>query len=714
MKLSIRAGGSAEAASSSHAIRGMDIRLWVLVTDERGEPLSSECRLRCLVRDTRFVRWMKCIRIWPSTRRKPRPLRLEVTRPNPALPEFLVTGRPGRFLPYWLEFHAIRDGNDHERTRLFVAPIWNRLLSLVFGVAFVLLLAYSSWLWLTLESPPQGFTTIAATTSAVLAPFAAFISPLFSATVRRLTVDALASGAAALGALILTALLFHLQSPVYIENNTPSEINALLLGKQVVIQPGGAVVVPVAPTSPDAQETRSPDAQGLRESLRRHDWFRKGEYCFYDFDENCLELRPATLFTKLQRLLAFGEKALIGCNALPHMDVDTIEAWKNSGSCRHDPNIQLTRSFHEHLVRTDLRKGDPTPCAEPAGQVVINPFRQAATPGQSSLTPSVIPLSWELQGPFYETIPNFRFVSNGPLSELKLAPSLTQHGKPCELPYPTPCNPARDKPCPGLYVPPNAELSATIRLGEQDNGNLWCAYPPGRVLAVRLKSRIVGLRVLDGDRELSRFEAPAQQPAGWAFWCEPATDTTAPTDGTKPTGTLTAEVSLARDWQPTGDWKWTIPPESRVGLLTISLQEHGRWGTIECAPTSEKRELSLTHVTQTQREPIRSVKQPGMTWTRYPDTPLFPNWVWLCTSGESGTGNLQAELESGKHGTLQAGRFVPTGAPACVLDPLSGRKIPGQPRVGQGGGASKDFGPLFVAQGCDPQRSVFASAQGMR
>jgi hypothetical protein len=712
MKLKITWDGNDDGAVRWLNQSGSTVKLWVLVKDEDDKPLASPCTLRCTVKSTLFLRWLR--RAGPRLRRRPsqQPMRLKVVQRNAASPEFIVTGTPKRFLPYWLELQATEGGVQRERTRLFVAPRANRLLSMVFVGLGGVFLAYSSWLWWNLRSEalPQQYSTIFGTAWALLAPFGAVAAPFLSASVRRFGSDALASGAVMCACLSMAIGLLHYQSPLYLENNTPSPINAAADGKRVVVEPGAAAVVPRDHLDSAWLEAIGQQRQKQLESLPPDHWFKAGEYCLYEArSKNCVELRPASFLTQMQRWLAPQGGIRIGCNAIEGLDTDAIEAWKKSGSCRHDPEVSVKRSLHDHLVRNKIRKAEKVPCNEPEGEVTLKPFRTASRSEQGSpLRPTQIALIWPENA--RDAVPSWHFSSSGPLADIMLQPALSASGEPCPRPYIVDCPSDTTQTCPGLFVPPG-QISATLSLGEQKLGTLWCSPPAGNILTLRLRSRVLGLSIVDDEGQtVSRFASDSEVTGGWVAWCEPPRGKPGTPMATTPT--LHAEVTLPDDWQPVAEWEWHAPAGSSVNTLDIFIRGRGRWGRLDCLAASQERIVWLQEVNNTHTRAVREATAAASHWRRYGETTLFPRWIWRCGLTKDKDAKLSAVRDDGTAGTIVSSSFAPSPAAACVIDPLTGARLPGRAPSRPGNADVAVLLERFKIAGCDPKKSVFAMAGG--
>lgn len=742
MKLKITWDGNADGKESAFNQRDEKLRLWVLVTDERGQQIPEPLLVTAKVRDTRFIGWLRRVAPRRATGRSPtlvakkgarsvvRGPWLTVNQPEPTRAEFLVRGECQRSLPFWVHVRARRKGAEAEAIDVFVVPSKNRLLSFIFVPIFALALAYSSWLWLTLTSDtvPGGFSAIAGTTWAVLGPFIAFASPFFSATVRRVAQDALLSGGAAVAALWLALWLHRQQQPVYIENGTPGAIHAGGAQQPIVIPPGAAVVVPRDQLEATWLKAVPELKQGKESGLPEDHWFKSESLCLRqpgmsnpdnsspglatDRAKNrCLQLRAASMFTRLQSWLALGEKLQIGCTAPQALESDAITEWTKSGSCRHDPNLKVTRSLHEHLVSVGLSSGALEPCSEPNGTVVLQPFRVPSQPSDAIFLrkPLPIALDWPQVGgaKSAEETPSFRFTSSGRIARLDLEPA-KDGDRPCSLAYPVACPEDKSQRCATLYVPPT-ELSASLTLGAQELGKLWCEMKPARIFGVRLHANVVTFNVVDSDgRARSRYSSTADVSGAWAAWCEPP-----PLSQTDRADTphLKAEVVLPRDWQPVKEWAWDVPAASMIRQVQISLQDRGHWGTINCsAPPGVPLRLSLQLVNVPGSQRVRRAFDGNMDWESYVESTLFPHWIWRCGAQASANlTELTATLDDKALGKLNsAGHFVPYSGAVCLIDPTSGERVPGPAPAHTKNSSASDHLRKFPVKGCDTERSIFA------
>jgi hypothetical protein len=100
----------------------------------------------------------------------------------------------------------------------------------------------------------------------------------------------------------------------------------------------------------------------------------------------------------------------------------------------------------------------------------------------------------------------------------------------------------------------------------------------------------------------------------------------------------------------------------------------------------------------------------GTSWKRYPETELFPHWVWMCSAAEDAPTDIKASLDDGTAGKLVAHptwTFVPDGPAACLIDAVSGLRTPGKATV-KGGKSAKDLLQKFPIAGCDQNTSRLA------
>lgn len=707
MKLKITWEGNDDGTLRLLMQRKDPLKIWVLVKDEDDSPVKGPCVLSCRVQGTLFLRWWRRARPRFLSRRRAQPRRLQVLRPNPDAPEFVVTGSPHRFLPYWLKLSA-EAGNSDEQTAVFVAPFANRVVSACCVLLFAVCIAYSSWLWLNLSSGslPQQYLTILGTASAVLGPVVALGAPFISATVRRYALlDALASASLMLASLLLVGALLHYQSPLYIENDTPSAINLGNERQAIVVEPGSAVVVPREHVDPKWLAAIPLLQSDKPDKLEPEHWFKAGEYCIYvSGNENCIELRAAEFFTRLQRWLAPQGGLRIGCKSTVGLEADAIEAWKKSGSCRHDPEVKLTRSLREHLVRSKQRNADVLqPCVEPSGEVTIKPFRSVDRGDvHHQETLGQIPLVWPEESK--DSVPSWSFTSTGPIAAVVLHAALDAQGQPCSEPYRIDCQ-TDDKRCAGLFAPPGA-LSVALMNGKQALGTLECPAP-GNVLAVRSRSRVHSLQIFNEEagKVVSQFRSDPEAAGGWLAWCEPRRLKNA--DG-QPTNkeNLRAELTLAEDWQPVESWDWRIPAASRVNALSLIVRGRGMWGTLICPADGQQRVLWLQEIENAESPALASDGK--QEWDRYSDNALFPHWMWRCGSTKDASAKLRATYPDGAQGTLQNSKFTRDAPGACVIDRLTGARVHGNAAALKGAVPAAGLLENFKIAACDSKRSVFA------
>lgn len=703
MKIKITWEDNDDGASRVLLQRGGEVRLWALVRDEEGNAVAGKCSLRCIVRDTRFIRWLRLA--GPRRLRRAlqgRPGRLMVVQPDVGRPEFVASGTPRRFLPYWLKLEATT-ATANESALVFVSPRANRVVSLACVLTCGIVVAYSSWLWLNLGAMPQHYLTIVGTASAVLAPVAALLAPIISTTVRRYALlDALASSALMVLAFGVAGLLLSQQQPLYVENDTPSAINLGADGHQVVVEPGAAVLVPSVSVDKAWRDALPALADGKDGTLDPRHWFRAGEYCVYRAQgDTCVELRAVALLTRLQRWLAPQGGVRIGCTAIEGLEVDALQAWKKSGSCRHDPEVEVTRSLYEHLVQSKKRNpGTPPSCAQPEGEVRIHPFR-AVSPNSVARADQLtgIPLVWPTSAT--ESLPSWRFTSTGPLAALTLNPARDAAGRICPVPYPIDCG--TDKRCPGLLAPPGP-LSTTLVSGQQVIGTLECPNA-GSVLALRLHSRVQSLTVSDGRNKLSQFQAHPEATGAWVAWCEPPKVESSDVEpASRPS--LRAELTLPEDWQPVRTWQWEIPAASQVSSLTIIVRGRGLWGELTCPASATERVLWLQEIKNASAPSVAALG--NERWERYSETTLFPHWLWRCGKARTATDKLEAHYSDGAVGLVEGDKFTRAPPQACVIHPVSGQRLPGNASTVKNGKSAKALLENFSVPNCDSNRSVFA------
>lgn len=717
MKLKVTWDGNDDGSHRLLLLNQPELKLWVLVKDEDDKPVAGPCSVTCRIDDTKFIAWLRRAtpralrprRLRPSLRKRLN--RLVPSQPNPGTPEFVVRGQPGRFLPYWLKFHASA-GNADEKTSIFVAPRANRWASLCFALMAALIFSYFWWLWFSLrsESLPKQYLSIFGTASSVVAPLLALGSPIISKTVRRYALlDALASGAAAVLALVLTVALVRLRAPVYIENDTPAAVNVAKDGKQIVIEPGAAAVLARDEVDPSWLNALPDLVRGKREKLEPQHWYNAGEHCILQADsDGCVELRQADFLTRLQRWLAPQGGIRLGCNPIKGLEPDAMQAWKKSGSCRHDPDVKITRTLHEQLIRAKLRpdKPIPAPCSEPSGSVTIHPFRVGAIKDdRPSETMAQVPLAWP--GDAGEGLPSWTFTSTGKLAAVVLHPALDERGAPCAVPYPISCDGDPARQCPGLFAPHGA-LSATLAAGKQALGTLECSAS-GTVLALRLRSRVQSLTVTSSKtgKTLSQFRSDPEANGGWLAWCEPRLE-----KGSDPHGTVTedlvAELTLPEDWQPVDGWEWHVPAISRIGALTIIVRGKGMWGKLVCPAQGRERVLWLQEVKNTSSPEHVWSEDAARRWDRYAGTDLFSHWFWRCGADRNAetSAKLTARYDDGLTGSVVGDRFSRSPLAACVINPVTGLRVHGK-RAEKGTSAAPLLDTFMVAE-CDSQRSVLA------
>jgi hypothetical protein len=728
MRIRVTWEGNADGAVRMLTPRGSGTRLWVTVLNGLGHPARRSCKLTCEALDTKLMHVLAAVvaRIGGKAR-EPAPVEARPVHSKHA--EFVVPRLPRRSLPYWLLLRAERSDIEVEETRVFVVPSVNYKLSMVFVGVFALLATYTSWLWLrlTAESSPNGLASFAGTGSAVLGPLAALVAPVFSMTARRFIFDSLVSGSAACVALVLATCLHHMQAPVYVENNTPGAINALGGGRRFVLEPGAAAVLPYDELDGELQALLDcPEGSGKSCDARSVGWFGAGQYCKRNGETehalDCLELRASSLISRLQRWLAFSDRILIGCKSVSNLDSDGIDAWKRSGSCKHDPELKFTRSLRAHLERVapDDATEEPAsvdPCTQPAGEVIVRPFRQhlSQNVAKLQLQPIVRELFWPSNLDAQDAVPSWRFTSNEPLAEVRSSVNRGADGTLCPIAYPVPCKDDRPGPCQGLYSP-RGEVSVLLEHGDQGLGRLWCSNRAERVFATRLMSRLVAVTVFgSGRRPVSHFESLSEAPGGWVAWCEPNLGAGgAQTD-------LEAEVILPQDWQPVPTWSWALPGGSRVTRLELVVAGTGRWGTLVCDANDPEleRTLSLLEAKGPRHRAVASASNTRSRWSRYGESSPFHSWAWRCTNTEGGDGRLDVEMDDGTAGELTAsGEFNPWRGDACAIDPVTIQRVHGVQGDGVeakgNAGSARHILTKFRVPNCNPASSWLRTSNGAK
>jgi hypothetical protein len=207
------------------------------------------------------------------------------------------------------------------------------------------------------------------------------------------------------------------------------------------------------------------------------------------------------------------------------------------------------------------------------------------------------------------------------------------------------------------------------------------------------------------------------------FWCEPPEGIA---DGRSATvRRLTAEATLAKDWQPESDWTWTIPSTSNVRRLTINVDEHGQWGELTC--DAGIRQLSLVRgrlgsgnaftkatlraATNSRSGNDAAPSQPISQWVRYSETDLYPAWIWFCSKPPATEQTLDVETQTGSGKLTTRGRFTASSGLPCLIDPTTkavvGRAHVENERRRQSVSAAPTL-LLWPQPKCDPTRSYLA------
>jgi len=715
------------------------VYLWVSVQNESDCALPPPCGVEARAIEILPARLWRYAVTQLRHLDPPKPLSLPVVRTDEDRAEFRVDGLPSPFFPYWIEIRAQAKPGLDETVTIFAVPRLNRVVSTLFLTMGGLLAVYGAWLMiqLTSDTTPRSLSTFAETSIAILAPLAGAILPFLSTTVRRFLYDSRASGFAAVVALVFVVAMHRWKQPLYIENDTPGTLGVLdgnyitqepqtpqkggisspsNSTSALAIEPGGAAVI--ASEQIDPALVRFLNCQDS--TCEPPSWFSAAQFCVRRLNsesDRCLALRPAGLLTRFQRWLSLGRGVRIGCKAIDNLDPDAIAQWEKSGSCRHDPALEVVRTLHEHLIRVKEKdQGAPVACAEPMGQVKLRPFREAILPGNGhAMKPRrlIMPSSKDQQG----TLPSWRFVSNGPLAEISLSPARGVDGTCCAIQYPVNCGNGAAG-CSGLLIP-MAEVSASLLVGEQQIGTLWCAPNATNVYTIRLRSRLLGFNVFTDDANptkrdlMSRFESTSDATGGWVAWCEAVESVE---EGPAPSRQFSAEVLLPSDWQPVLEWTWPIPRGSLIGELSIVLKEKGRWGTLTCPPkATASRSLELLAMSSGPGRVLSGATREDAKWERYIESSVFPRWGWMCAvdDGDSvGKKNdkvvIKATVDDRSHGVLDPKnrQFQASGGDACVIDPETGSRVDTVKHGMVGPPARSVVAERGIAN-CDPNRSIF-------
>lgn len=684
--------GNTDGAQRTVVLSSRTKRLWVSFKTQHDKSSSREISITPTIRDTRFggalralVRKLRLAKDadCPTIQRQPSPLKDG---------SYVVSGLPcDRLQPYWLDICASTkddEGNNQglEEAHLYVVPADSRRLSSVFIIVGALALIYINWMLWNVGSTPDGLAKLVPTVATV-APVFGIAGPLLSATVRRLAHDVVFTGVV-LALMLGSAVAIRVkQEPLYVEN---AALSGIELRKQLFLEPGQAAVSPRSALDADlvayfdcARDTPSEDCE---KKLGPRHWFRTGNLCVIEGEEDCTELRSTSWLDRLQRWMSLGESVRIGCRAPDGLDGDYLDEWKRSKSCKRDPDLRVTHPLKDHLL---ARRVEAESCPNSLAEVDVHPFR-IAEKSASDLTLQPLELIWpdDATG----SLPSWRFTNSGPIAEVRL-PTVAISSKANTTQQ---CSPYGDRcenehRCATLYAPPG-QLSASIERGGQKLGTLWCAEGAHSVYAIRLKSRLEQLRVLKAEAStneqvqtgdlISRYEATSFGMGEYVFWCEP--DQRKLADGSQ-APLLSAEVTLASDWQPDQHWSWPLPKRSKIQRLELNIKDRGRWGNLDCAGDGE-RTLNLRRgniatsqaLVEATLDVMRSNRPPARvsSWERYTEAGVYPAWVWYCT-GEDAQRSSPLSVKVGeKSGKLQGdGTFVPYAGMPCLLDPMTKKAI---------------------------------------
>ncbi len=763
-------------------------RVWVFVEGPDGEAAAPDIKVRAHIRQQKHVRWL-----FP---RYPFPKPGEVLcRPSPLVPpSFTIDRLPSAFLPYYLDLtvslpNAVPRVPNVElklgKASVYVVPRGSWLVSNFCLGLSALAAAYGAVLFWSLgpDRLQADFALWGATLAAIGTPLVPIVGPLFSNTLRRLAHNALTTSLLVLATLGLAACVRYKQAPIYFENRSSAPVE---LHKQIIVEPGDAAVVasadvegelsayidgmresgadggapsalapPCASPAPSASVALSASAApsaspsstkttSRRCSLKKDHPFRAANQCVVlKTDESCTELATASWLAKLQRWMSLGNTVYIGCRSVGEQAADYLDEWKRSGSCKRDPELQVTRGLKEHLERR-AEKGATAVgagggfCVEPHAEVDVRPFRGSVEP-EADLDLREVHLRWP--GAMSGSLPSWRFSGNGKVSEVRLAPASHSDidcgdvkGQSQQLsPYGRACDEGRD--CAVLYAP-RGQLIAKVQRGDQELGNLWCAAGASEIFAVRLRSRVKTFRVLApgegaGVRDvMSRYEVAAAGAGEWIFWCEEPKAAAAGNQAS--TLEFVGDVMLAADWQPDYGWSWLIPDESRIGKLVVQIDTHGQWGTLDCASRKD-RTLHLLRgdlptgdafrkawYPENERADNGKSTSPGnllSTWTRYTETALYPSWVWYCAHDEP-TRRLGVTTQDGSGTLTSTGTFVRSRGVPCLINPATGERDERPARLHAYNEQQKLEHSAFTRlqtwaqRGCDPARSYFSTIEG--
>jgi hypothetical protein len=688
MRIRVTWDGSAEGSERILLLRSQRLRLWACVESPDGTSPAARVEITAALRPTKngwlFAKFPLLGWVLGSLPQRPR------VEPSPLDGRsFAIHELPDHTIPYWLDVSATIDGAPLDQASIYVVPRTNRFLSFPLLLLAALTAAYASWLVFSLSSErvPNGLATLGTTAVGIATPLLAVAGPFFSQTIRRLAWDASISFLLLAGGLLLASGFRFVQKPVYFENVASASVD---LHKQVILDAGGAAVLPMADLEPALKSylacTRLP-ASPTSAECKLPSNFQAANLCVLGpEDDSCLEIRSPNWTAKLQRWMSLGETVRIGCRSVSDLLPKYLDAWKGSGSCKRDPELKVTETLRDHVL--SISKGAPaTICVEPRAEVDVRPFRGSTASG-TDLTLRKLELHWpeSIQG----SLPSWRFTGNGRVSEVRLSPAVPADipcpqidGKAARLaPYGEFCDKDHND-CAVLYAPPG-QLSATLERGEQKLGTLWCAADANHIFAVRLRSRLTAFRILSNDEDVvSKYEALAAGLGEWVFWCEPQST---PSDGrTLPPRRLSAEATLASDWQPDNKWTWTIPEQSAVRKLTINVTEHGQWGALSCGV--DLRHLNLLRGDLGAEEAFVKATLPGLPgqrgadaksatseWVRYSETDLYPAWVWFCSKAADPPLNgqpLEVVTRRASGELNAAGRFTPSPGVPCLIDPTT-------------------------------------------
>lgn len=688
-------------------------QIWVFVEGPDGDPADAAVELDVTLRSAR-----RPFGIGRHVRGRAGEAGLRKTRSPLAQPSFVVEGLPRAWFPYWLHLTASLRGKVAERevvvterANLYVVPLFNRALSYVFVGLVCLAGAYCAWLLARLSAArlPDGISSFGTTTFTIIAAAAGFVGPFLFERVRRALYDCTWTGLTVGLALLLALGVNKIQKPVYFENVAAAAVN---LRKELIVEAGDSIVLPRerldqrlseylscmrAPRARDDGESDDLPQGGASgaEAGSAHvctlpPSLKAANLCLLRDDsesQTCTELHAAGWIARLQRWLSLGETVRIGCRSVGHLSSEYLEEWKASGSCKRDTELTVTHSLRAHLQSLGEDDSRLLSCVNATAEVKVRPFRGGRS-GTDELRLGLLNLY--LPGEGSGSLPRWRFSGNAKVDEVSISVA-PPAGTDCASSEASSRSSVYGEACDGnsacakLYAPPD-QISASLERGEQKLGTLWCALGNTNIFAVKLRSRLVSLRVLEDEQPdanrtaevVSRYEATVAGLGEWVFWCEPP-DPEAAFARDQQRRSFTAEVTLANDWQPHDDWTWSLPSKSRVQRLSIHVQEHGHWGTLECPRPGQAHALHLLRGNVGDHGALTRATYGTSVWQRYSETQLYPGWVWFCSSSAQDANPMDGDLTivtSKGQGTLDMrGRFSPSAGIPCLIDPISKRFV---------------------------------------